>query len=134
MPLFQQRALGALHGRGRARRTAQQSPYPRLELKDIEGLGHIVVRARFKAQQQIAALAAHGEHKDGNVGKAADLLTDLQTVLLRHHQIQQDQIIVRAAGHADRRIAVVGGVNEVALALQVELDPLDQQLLVIHNQ
>ena len=113
---------------------AQQRADARLELQDVEGLGHIVVRAGLKAHQQVCALAAGREHDDRHGGEAADLLAGLQAVLFRHHQIQHDQVVAARAGQLHGLLAVVAGVHGISLVFEVEFDSLDKQALVVDHQ
>ena len=66
---------------------AEQGPHPGLQLQDVEGLGHIVVRPALKAHQLVHVCAPSGEHDDGHIGKGSDLHTRLQPVQLGHHQV-----------------------------------------------
>ena len=129
--LQHRRGLARLHA---DRGAAQQGAHAGLELQDIEGLGHVIVRAGLEAHQQVGAFAARREHDHGHGRKAADLLAGLQAVLLRHHQIEDDQIVGVFPRHGDGGLAVVAAVHAVSLAFEVEFDALDQQHLVVDDQ
>ena len=61
-------------------------------LQDIEGLGHVVIRAVFQAEDLIHVLALGGEHDDRHVGLLADALAHAQAVQLGQHYVQQHQV------------------------------------------
>jgi len=111
-----------------------RGPHPGLQLQNVEGLGDVVVRPTLEADDLVGVLAAGGEHDDGHVGELPDAHTGLEPVDLGHHQIQDDEIEGAAAGQLHRLLPVIARLHLVALALQVELDALDQHLLVVYHQ
>ena len=113
---------------------AQQRADARLELQNVEGLCDIVVRTGLKADDLIGVLAAGGEHDDRHIRKLADAHTGRQPVHLRHHEIKNDQVEIARFGHVDRGRAVVGGLDRVALVLQIEFHALDQELFIVNDQ
>jgi hypothetical protein len=118
---------------GRHGSPAKQRTDAGLELKNVEGLRDIIVRARFEAQKLVRILAAGGEHDDRHRGKSANLLAGLQTVQPGHHQVEYDDIVAVLPGHLDGGLAVVAGIHPVALVLKVELDPLTSAFIVTTN-
>ena len=112
---------------------AEQGLHPGLDLQNVEGLGDIVVRPVLKAQELVRVLPPGGEHDDGHGGKGTDLHAGLQAVQLRHHQVQNNEVILRGPGHVHRLAAVVAHVHLVSLVLQVEPDALDHNLFVIYH-
>ena len=119
---------------GRHARPAQQGPHPGLQLQNVEGLGDVVVRPALEADDLVGVLAAGGEHDDGHVGELPDAHTGLEPVDLGHHQIQDNEIEGAVPGQLHRLLPVIARLHLVALALQVELDALDQHLLVVYHQ
>ena len=113
---------------------AQQGADAGLELQDVEGLRHIVVRAGLEAQELVRILAAGGEHDDGHGGEGADLLAGLQPVEARHHEVEYDEAVVPGGGHLHGGLPVIAGVHGVALVFEVEFDALDEQLFVVHDE
>ena len=119
-------------GRGGYRRSPQERPDARLEGKDVEGLCDIIIRAGLKAHEQVCVLAARGEHDYRHGGEAADFLTGFEPVFLRHHQVEDYEVIVPLACHRDGGLAVIAGIDRIALILKIELDALDKQLFIIN--
>ena len=115
-------------------RAAQQCADACLELQNVERLCDVVIRTGLQADDLVGILAAGGQHDDGDVRKLADAHTGRQPVHLRHHQIKNDEVEIARFGHVDRGRAVVGGLDCVALVLQIEFHTLDEQLLIVNDQ
>ena len=115
-------------------RPAQQRADARLELKNIERLCDIVIRAGLKTDDLIGVFAAGSEHDDRHIGKFANAHAGRQPVHLRHHQIEDNEVEFLCFRHVDRRGAVVSGLDRVALVFQIEFHAFDEQKLVINDQ
>ena len=113
--------------------TAEQGPHPGLQLQNVEGLGHIVVRSAGKAHQLVRILPLGSEHDDGHVGKLPDAHTGLQPVDLGHHQVQDNEVKAALPGQLHRLLPVGARFHLIALLLQVKADALHQHRLVIHH-
>ena len=64
------------------------------QLHHAEGLGDVVVRPAVQAHHLVVLGPLGGDQDDGEPsggGAGADALEDVQAVLLREHQVQQDQ-------------------------------------------
>ena len=105
---------------------------PGLYFQNIEGLGNIIVRAVFQAQDLIHIFALGSKHHDRNIGKLPDLLTDFKTVHLGKHKIQENDIIMVLPGLLHCLFSVIGTVHFHTVLLQIETDPFYNQFLVIH--
>ena len=63
------------------------------ELARVEGLGQVVVRAHFEADNTVDVLAFGGKHDDGHhVLGTAQATAYRQTIFARHHQVQDQQV------------------------------------------
>ena len=116
-----------------ARAALQERPDAGLQLQNVEGLGHIVVRAAGKAHQLVGILAAGRQHDDGHVGKLPDLHAGLGARQHRHHQIENNQVEILLLRQLHGGFAIVGGSDLIALVGQIERNALYQQLLVVHH-
>jgi hypothetical protein len=93
-----ERPVGEGAGGGRAGRplhAAEQRANAGGELSRAERLGHVIIRAQFKAGNSLRFLRARGEHDDRNRrGRriVAQRLADEQAVHPRQHQIEHHQI------------------------------------------
>ena len=63
-----------------------------LELKDVEGLGDVIVCTVVEAHELVHIIGLGCEQDDGNIRKLTDLSASGHTVHLRHHHIQNDQV------------------------------------------
>ena len=118
---------------GPARAALEQRPDAGLQLKNVEGLGHIVVCPAGEAHQLVGILAAGRQHDDGHIGKLPDLHARLRAGQHRHHQIENDQVEVVLLRQFHGGVPIIGGGDFISLVLQIERDSLHQQLLVIHH-
>src|SRR5699024_8353116 len=62
------------------------------ELLGLERLRHIVVGSGFEAEDDIDGVGLRREHDDGHRGHLADLPADLETVLARQHEVEENEI------------------------------------------
>ena len=112
----------------------KQGADPRFQFQNIKGLGQIVVRAMFKAQQLVHILGAGSEHDDGNIGKFPDSAAGLQPVDLRHHDIQDDEPDLRVVGQLHRLPAVGASNDLITVVLQIKTDALYEQFFIVNYQ
>ena len=80
---------------------AQNGLDARLDLQNIEGLGHVVVGAVFQAEDLVHILALGGEHDNGHIGVFADAGAHFHAAQLGEHDVEQDQVIIAAFGLFD---------------------------------
>ena len=105
-------------------RAAQHRLDPGLHLQDVEGLGHVIVRAVFQAQDLIHILALGGEHQDGHVAALPDALAHLDAVQLGQHHVQQHQVHLLLEKNLQCLLAVRGGEDLIPFLFQRKAKPL----------
>ena len=101
------------------------------------GLGDVIVGAGREPDQLVGLLGLGRHHDDRDVAGARPLLqlaADLQTRLLRQHQVEHDQVGQLQLRLPQPFLAVVGHDRLEALALQVARQNLDQRALVLDHQ
>jgi hypothetical protein len=104
---------------------------------EVEGLGEVVVGAQLKGLDHVGAVAAGGDHDDGQVDQRIDTAEapeDIQAGHARHHDVQQHQVEAVPAEKLDGLPAAAGGADGVAVPLQAASQALAVQLLVVHDQ
>ena len=104
-----------------------------LDFQNIERFCDIVICTVIQSQNLIHIFTFCSQHNDRNIGKFPDLLAYLQSVHLRKHQIQKDDVIFICLCFLDCFLAVVCTVNLHAILLQIETDSFYDQFLVIHH-
>jgi hypothetical protein len=99
-------------------------------------LGQVIIRAGLKAGDLIPYRRLRREHQDGDGGGARvgpQAPADLQTIHIRHHHVQDDQVRLlglrfgQGLGAAGRR------EDPIAFALQQEADQLYRLQIIIHH-
>ena len=123
-----------LHGFRRGRRAPQDGFDAGNDLARAEGLDDIIVRAHFKPQNAVDFLAAGGEHDDGELALFADSLTDLHAGHPGHHLIQKHQVVMLFFDHFKRLLAVVGGIMEKFLVIQIQGERLMDDGVIVADQ
>ena len=74
---------------------AEQCPDPGQQLHHAKGLGHIVVGSGIQTKHLVILGALGGEHHHGNQGGfgiGTEGFQNVQTVLLRQHDVQHDEL------------------------------------------
>ena len=104
------------------------------DLARAERLDDVIVRAHFEPQNAVDFLAAGGQHDDGELAVLANGLTDLHAGHAGHHLIQQHQIVMLLLNHVQRLPAVVGGVVQKILVIQIEGERLMNDGIIVANQ
>ena len=85
--------IGDLKGfRLRGIGAAQARPNAGDELLRLKGLGDVIIRAGFKAQDHVHGIGLGCQHDDGHRGFAPDGAANIHTVHARQHKIQKDEI------------------------------------------
>ncbi len=111
----------------------QDGLYPRRELDDAEGLGHIVVGPRLESQHSIEFACSRGEHQDRGVRSArAYAAADFKPIDLRKTKIQDKQTPCRSVQRSRKAAAsVVARVDLAAEIFQVQChQPCDVGLIL----
>ena len=113
---------------------AQQRLDPGLDLQNIKGLCDVVSRPVLKPQELVRVLPPGGEHNDGDGGECPDLHAGLQPVQLRHHQVQNNQVVLVGPGQLHRLTAIVAHIHGISLVLQVKPDAFHHLLFIVNHQ
>ena len=71
---------------------AQQRLDAGLQFARAERLGDVVVGAKFQTDHPVSLVGGGGEHDDGYLGVAADLLAEGKAVVAGHHDVQNDEV------------------------------------------
>ena len=104
------------------------------QLLVVVGLGQVVVRPALQPPDLVADLALGRDHDHGDLrGRELrpQMVADLESVHVRHHEVQQDQVGQFGTGHLHGLTTVGGGERLVSPLLQQEgEDPPDVWLVV----
>src|SRR5207253_8016535 len=103
----------------------------------VDRLRQEVVGAGLEAAQPVGDIGQRRHHDDGNVGGLRVGLqpaTDLETVHLRHHDVEQDEIGQLGGGDRQRARPVRAGQDIEILARELRLEQLDVYLDIIDDQ
>ena len=114
--------------------TAEDRLDPRFDFKNIEGFGHIIIRAVFKPEDLIHILTLGGQHDDRNITAFTDPLADSNTVQFRQHNVQKDKVKRPCFKLGQGFLAIHGAVCFVAFLLQRIFQAFQDQRLVIHKE
>src|SRR5258706_5212850 len=128
-------SVGIRGVRGHGPRAAQQRFDARQQLHHLERLGQIVVGAEFQADDAVYDLAARGEHQDRRLNAAlAEIAADVEAVLPRKGDVEDDQVERRARARSQRRFTVALDRDYVALRLETVAQREDEALFVFDQQ
>jgi hypothetical protein len=111
--------------------------HPRQQLVGVKRLGHVVHCAELEATHDVARLGLRGQEDDRDVAplrRSLDTRAGLETVHLRHHDVQQDQVRPHRGQHVERLSAVGGDADRVAFFPQDGGEGLDVGGGVLHDQ
>ena len=96
-------------GAGRRANPPHRRANARNQFARAEGLGHVIVRARFQRLHLVLFLVAHRQHQDRQPRrKAANAAQRLNAANARHIHIQQHRIVGPAAQQLQRLFAARG--------------------------
>ena len=126
----QERRLPVFGGAGPPQNRAdagQQGP-------GAEGLGDVVVGAQLQSHQLVDLLGTSGQHDDRDVRVPPQAPADLQTVQLRQHEVEHDQVRPRFQEARERLPPVVGAHDPVAVVFEVVAHDLHQLRLVVDHE
>ena len=116
-----------------ALRPAQDGPDAGHQLHHAEGLGDEIVCAAVQAHDPVILRVLGREHDDGQLlrpRRRPELLQDGQAVLLREHDVQQDQIGLGLAHGLPKLRRALEALGLVALAVQGVDDQLADAVVV----
>lgn len=122
-------------GRGDGAASAEDGLHAGQELREAEGLGHVVFCAELEAHDLVHLGAACREHDHGRrVFAGAQRAEHLEAVHLRQHHVEDDE--VERAAHRLREpvLPVVREIDAVAFGGEVHLEPHGDALVVLDHQ
>src|SRR5450759_888635 len=118
-----------------ALRPLEQRADPREQLRHLEGLAEVVVRAGVETLHHVGGVGTRGEHEDRNtVSAAAETGRDLEPVDAGQHQVQHDEVGTGRRDRLERRGAVGRPPYLEAVVRELELDESGDALVVLHQQ
>ena len=112
----------------------QHGPHPQHQLPGAEGLGDVIVGAQLKAFDAVQLLAAGRQHDDGRIVTAADAAAHFPPVHPGEHQVQNDQVGLRAPKRVQRVMAVGRRDDVETFPFQVRGDEAAHVLLVLDDE
>src|SRR5215207_5075372 len=125
---------GGAGGRRGLARPADDGADARHELAQLGRLCQIVVGAEFEADDAVDRARGRGQHDDRHVGRFLEVADDRQPVLLRHVEVEHDEVrLVLGEALAQARAAVAQGDLE-AVQLEVVADHVPGGGLVVDDE
>src|SRR6516225_2251673 len=103
------------------------------ELAQLAWLGEIIVRAELEADHAIDRARRCGEHDDRHAGAPFEIADDRKTVLLRHVEIEDDQVRQLLRDGLAQAGAAVAQADAEAVHAQIVPHHVARGLLVIHH-
>ena len=125
--------------RGRAwqlslRSAAQHRMDARQQFARVKGLCQVVVGAYLEANNAVHVLSLGGEHDDGRwVLRAAQASANRQTVFVRQHQVEHDQVDALAQQNTAQRPTIFGLQHGKALLAEVAAQQVSDARIVVDN-
>ena len=113
---------------------AQRRAHVREDLRWVERLGYVAVRAQVKAEHLVRGLVARGHDDDGDVREGAGLLDEVEAVHGRHHEVHERQRHVAPVQDVEAALSVARGEEAVAAAFQVEAEYLHDVRIVLDDK
>src|SRR5829696_1020258 len=125
---------GGAGGRRGLARPADDGADARHELAQLGRLCQIVVGAEFEADDAVDRARGRGQHDDRHVGRFLEVADDRQPVLLRHVEVEHDEVrLVLGEALAQSR-AAVAQVDLEAVQLEVVADHVPGGGLVVDDE
>ena len=104
------------------------------QLTWAERLGHIIVCTKSKSTDLIDVILLRGNHDDRRIFLLTDLSANIETVHLRKHQIQNDQIKILLHGTYKTCITTVLDLHFKPRKLQIILLKIRNRFLILYDQ
>jgi hypothetical protein len=129
--------------RSRERETRPQDcADAREQLRIVERLGHVVVRAALEAADTVDVLGLGRQHDDRQIGipgivdavARADGAADLVAAHVREHDVEQDHVGAGATEQLDGLGAGGGGQDGEVVVAQVLAQELDDSGLIVDDE
>ena len=103
-----------------------------LYFKNIKWFCNIVICPVVQSKDLVHVLTFCSKHDDRNIGEFSDLLADFQSIHLRKHQVQKDNIVFILLCLLNRFFSVISTVNFHTVLFQIKTDSFYDQFLVIN--
>ena len=113
---------------------AEKCPHPAAELADRERLRDVVVRPELEPEHLVELVVAGSEHDDRHLALGPEPLADLETVELRQHQVEDDEINVLRREPFECLLAVSGLKHTESVALERVGEELLNGVLVVDEE
>jgi hypothetical protein len=121
--------------RGASAAPSQQRLCPRDQLAGAERLGDVVVRAEIQPEDDVLFLPLGRQHHDWHINPlATQRPAHVETVHLRQHDVEEDQIWLHGGGHVEAALPVAGDVHVESLRAQRIGQAAGQRRLVFDEQ
>ena len=116
------------------RGTAHDRLDARLYLKDVKGLGDIVICTIFQSHDFVHVVVFGCEHYDRNIRKLPNLLAYFGSAQFWQHNVEQNHIKFLLFRTQQRLFSVICAGHFHSVLLQAEPDSFYNQLFIVHNQ
>jgi hypothetical protein len=97
---------------------ANEGAEPCEQLGQVEGLDEVVIRPGVEAADAISRRIPRGEEQHRRELLLPEPLEHVPAVQTRQHEVEQDEVVVRALGLVERLVTGRRGVDGVALLAQ----------------
>jgi hypothetical protein len=121
------RAFSAVHA------SAQHRAHPGQELAKLARLGQIVVGAELKPHHPVNRARRGGEHDDRHAGAPLEVPDDRKTVLLRHVQIEDNQVGHLLGDRVAQAAAAIAQAHVKSVHAQIVAHHIARGLLVVDD-
>ena len=118
----------------RRRGAAQDGPHAAPELPDQERLRDVVVRAELEPEHLVELVVAGREHDDRHGALGTKSLADLETVDLRQHDVEHDEVDLLLGEPPQRLLAVARLDDAVPVPLERIREERLNRVLVVDEQ
>ena len=127
--------LTAVQHRRGGRCPAAEGIDPRDQLREVERLGQVVIRAEVQSVDPVIGLAGRGQHQDpGATWAPGQPCADIVPVHRRQVAVEHDDVVRPEPGLVQPGRAVADHVHGDALVTQAGGDGLRHHLVVLHDQ
>ena len=116
---------------------AQDRAHPRHQRRVVDRLGDVLVAAGIEPGHDVDRIGLRGHQDDRHERQARvrlELPADLDAVLARHHDVEENQIRRLCPRDGERLVAILGRDHLVALARQAGLQDLEVGRVVVDDQ
>ena len=116
------------------RGTAHDRLDARLYLKDVKGLGDVVICTVFQSHDFVHVVVFSCEHYDRNIRKLPNLLAYFGSAQFWQHNVEQNHIEILLFRTQQCLFSVICTGHFHSVLLQTEPDSFYNQLFIVHNQ